>query len=563
MNRSVPWLLASAAGLVAALAAALLQTAASPAAQRVVEVRVDGFGPERIDRCSTCHVVAPGSEFPDGHPPVPGSHPVERFGCASCHGGEPRAAERERAHRLGREPLLHLASDGSERPERLEAGCARCHVQITTAGLAYDAKLLPHTARGQELFVRHGCWACHRLVDMSTGERGPDLSDAGARLTGDAIHVAIADPGASPSSTTMPRFRIGEPDLRDLVVFLLAQVDSAREAGLATARRMDARRPGSPPRWPRVNEGMAQGADLMATLGCAGCHALDMRDGRVGPDLRREGAIRGPLYLHDMITRPAATVLGSRMPPFDLSPSEVVAIEQYLARLNAPPPATEEAAWHEVCARCHGLDGTGRTAVAPYLARRPRDLSNVQFMRGATAARIAQAMSKGVPGTPMAPWAEAMPVFRGQRVVTFLIKKLHGGKVVPFPRPPVPPPPGSVTPETAAAADNLFRVECSKCHGPTGRGDGVEAEGLRPMPRDLTNGAFFKSLPDQRLYLSITYGPPGSAMPGHLEGYSPEVMWAMVGRVRQLAGEPIAGVYPDDVWPWQRRSKRPVRPEER
>jgi mono/diheme cytochrome c family protein len=557
------WLLAASTGLVAASAAALIQASSWPGDRGVVEVRIEGLGPETVDRCPTCHSVDPGSEYPAGHPEVPGYHPVERFGCALCHGGQGRALERDWAHGRGGESLLHLASDGSERRERLEAGCARCHIQSTEAGLVYDPNLVPHVVVGQTLFVERGCWGCHRLADLSQGERGPDLSDVGARLAGDELHLAIADPSASPSSTTMPRLRLPEPELRDLVTFLLAQVDPRREVALATSRRMAARRPGTPPPRPPVNEGMAQGADLMANMGCVGCHRLDMHDGAVGPDLRWEGELRGPTYLQDMITRPAATVPGSRMPPIDLHQSEVEAIKQYLGRQLTPPPADVEVVWERICARCHGLDGLGRTAVAPYLARRPRDLSSPQFFSSVSTERLAESLTNGVPGTPMAPWGKAIPAFGGRRVVSFLAKRFHGGKI--YPRTPleVPERPERLSRAARAAGDHLFEVECSSCHGANGLGDGAEARWMRPRPRDLTNGAFFSALSDERIYRSITHGLPWSRMPSHMAGYSQEVMWAMVRRVRQLAGEPLAGISDEDRWPWQRGRQRKNHGEKR
>lgn len=562
MGRLRIWLLVASAGLVAATAAALVQTSRSAAARRLVEVRVEGFGPTKVDRCPSCHTVAPGSEYPPGHPEVAGYHPVERFGCAACHGGEPRAVDREWAHHRGGEPLLHLSA-GGERPERIEAGCARCHVETIEPSLTYDPDLVPHVVAGQELFVKQGCWGCHRLADLSFGERGPDLSDAAARLSGDDIHRAIEDPSANPSSTTMPRFRLSDDELNVLVTFLMAQVDPDRQAALATARRSAARRPGTPPRRPPVDEGMAQGADLMANMGCAGCHRLDTADGHVGPDLRWEGALRGPRYLDDMITRPASTVPGSRMPPLDLSTTEVEAIKEYLGRQLDPAPSEPQAAWRQVCARCHGLDGKGRTAVAPYLSRRPRDLSDPEYFRQVPAGRLAKSLTLGVPGTPMAPWGQAVPAIDGLRVVSFLAKELHGGKVYPMPAPEVPERPEKLGREVIVARDHLFRVECSACHGPTGQGDGHEARWMRPRPRNLTNGAFFSGVTDRRIYRSIAYGPPGSVMPSHLEGYSPEVMWAMVAKVRVMAGDPRAGVYPEDRWPWQRQRRRRPRKGQR
>lgn len=535
---------------------AVFAVSESVAQRQLVEIAVVGFGETRVDRCPTCHTISEGVELPDEHPAVPGYHPVERFGCSSCHGGEPRAAEQEFAHHGGREPLLHLGSDGERRLYRIEAGCARCHTERVDGALAYDEDLMPHVAQGRELFVSRGCWGCHRIVDLSSGERGPELSDVASRLDGEAIWQAIEDPSAAPSSTTMPNFRLDDGELEGLVTFLLAQVDSRRQAAAATARILNTRRPGAPPEREPVNEAMAQGGQVMLDLGCAGCHRLQSRDGQVGPDLRWESELRGPRYLQDMITRPALTVVGSRMPPLDLTESEVAAAREFLSRQREIPPESEEEAWREICARCHGLDGRGRTAVAPYLARRPRNLASETFFRGVRPARIVNSLRHGIPGTPMAPWAQAVPVLGGKRVVSFIARELHHGALPSPPRPTIPRQPEKIADATGEAAEQVFRVECVQCHGPDGRGDGPEAAGLQPLPRDLGNGAYIAGLSDQRIFTSINNGPPGSAMPSHEWGTTGETIWALVAKVRELAGEPLTGSYGNDRWPWQRQGRR-------
>lgn len=70
---------------------------------------------------------------------------------------------------------------------------------------------------------------------------------------------------------------------------------------------------------------------------------------------------------------------------------------------------------------------------------------------------------------------------------------------------------------------SLFKKHCLHCHGIYGRGDGPTAEFLRPLPRNLWNGAFkFKSteLPAKPtkadLIRTITYGVHGTAMPSFM-----------------------------------------------
>jgi mono/diheme cytochrome c family protein len=127
----------------------------------------------------------------------------------------------------------------------------------------------------------------------------------------------------------------------------------------------------------------------------------------------------------------------------------------------------------------------------------------------------------------------------------------------------VPRRPEELPADAIDRAESVFSVECSQCHGPEGRGDGPEAPGLRPAPRDLGNGAFIASLPDRRIFLSIAHGAVGSAMPDHMEGNTPETIWALVDRVREIAGEPMTGVYTDDRWPWNRAPGKTRRPPQR
>ena len=43
-----------------------------------------------------------------------------------------------------------------------------------------------------------------------------------------------------------------------------------------------------------------------------------------------------------------------------------------------------------------------------------------------------------------------------------------------------------MTPENLSSGQKLYKENCSSCHGPTGRGDGESAAGLKPAPSRLT-----------------------------------------------------------------------------
>ncbi|MBI3010891.1 MAG: c-type cytochrome [Candidatus Omnitrophica bacterium] len=91
------------------------------------------------------------------------------------------------------------------------------------------------------------------------------------------------------------------------------------------------------------------------------------------------------------------------------------------------------------------------------------------------------------------------------------------------------------------AGKDAYRQHCARCHGATGRGDGVDAKRFYPRPRDLALGVYkFRSTAsgtpptDENLFQTISQGLPGSNMPDwqHLdEG----VRWQIVAYLRSLS----------------------------
>ncbi|MBI1819768.1 MAG: c-type cytochrome [Nitrospirae bacterium] len=85
--------------------------------------------------------------------------------------------------------------------------------------------------------------------------------------------------------------------------------------------------------------------------------------------------------------------------------------------------------------------------------------------------------------------------------------------------------PSAGMPEKASAEDlqagkAIYFKKCVWCHGPKGAGDGPGADRLWPRPRNFNAGTFkvrhtgSGELPtEQDLFLTITHGLPGSAMP--------------------------------------------------
>ncbi len=76
------------------------------------------------------------------------------------------------------------------------------------------------------------------------------------------------------------------------------------------------------------------------------------------------------------------------------------------------------------------------------------------------------------------------------------------------------PLPGHETLNQAIAnGTDTYQTYCIGCHGPNQDGNGINAAGLNPKPRNLRDAAFMQSLSLERINQSIHRGVPGTAMP--------------------------------------------------
>ena len=143
----------------------------------------------RVDRCTTCHqgigwkdldnVEQPWKSHPD--PELMKHHPVDQYGCTSCHGGQGLAVTQADAHGFVKhweEPILSniIGADYDPRtpPSLFEINCNQCHRhERSTKGMDMinHAKALVRDKR---------CKVCH-IINGEGGRMGPNLTNVGSK----------------------------------------------------------------------------------------------------------------------------------------------------------------------------------------------------------------------------------------------------------------------------------------------------------------------------------------------------------------------------------------------
>ncbi|MHC4550459.1 MAG: c-type cytochrome [Planctomycetota bacterium] len=298
---------------------------------------------DRVDRCTSCHLGVTWKGLEDieqpykTHPAGPlAHHPIEKFGCTFCHGGQGYATRLPDAHGWvshWEEPLLdsRLARDYRIRQPWvfLQFRCNICH--------RYDREIrgADYINRGKRLIQEKGCRACH-VINGRGGAIGPDLTHIGekspeqydySRLTTQPTlfswQVAhLQNPKSYSAETVMPDFGFKTIDAQSIALVLLSWRDADIPAAyLPGAILRDVPTPEEAERERIMREGEGR---FFVEKTCFICHDVSsfgiVSATKIGPDLAlavEDAPRRFGRTLDDFLMKPTGTmqvVLAKQIP---------------------------------------------------------------------------------------------------------------------------------------------------------------------------------------------------------------------------------------------------------
>jgi cytochrome c oxidase cbb3-type subunit 2 len=222
-------------------------------------------------------------------------------------------------------------------------------------------------------------------------------------------------------------------------------------------------------------------------------------------------------------------------------------MESHIANLTGHSDAGSDL-YYRYCWGCHGARGNGDGENAPYVTPQPRNFVAATFKCRSTPtgtlpldSDLYDTLIRGLNFTNMPSWAALTAQNRADLVAfikTFSARWVteKAGDPIHIPAEP------KLTVESIKHGGELFqKLECWKCHGQEGRGDGPSAATLtdsndQPIrPYNFTSSNRSKcGRTNSDLYRIFMTGLDGTPMPSFADVVKPEDAWDLVHYLRTL-----------------------------
>jgi mono/diheme cytochrome c family protein len=204
--------------------------------------------------------------------------------------------------------------------------------------------------------------------------------------------------------------------------------------------------------------------------------------------------------------------------------------------------------YRRYCIGCHGPQGDGNGENAQWIEPKPRDFTAAVFKCRSTPtgtlptdSDLEHSVQRGFVTSNMPSWNPLTPQQRADLVSyikTFSDRWKSEKSGIPL----------NVPPETPANIESILhgrelfqKMECWKCHGPAGHGDGPSANTLtdskdNPIrPYNFSTGSRFKcGETNHDLYRIFMTGVDGTPMPSFADSLQPNDAWDLVHFLRTL-----------------------------
>lgn len=319
-------------------------------------------------------------------------HPLERFGCTPCHGGQGHGLTAKSAHALTHAeywltPVLgmdeHTGKTSKEKKGYMESNCRRCHDGVMKLDFGTDPETnapkdyAENLTKGMALFEDLGCHGCHAVEGYSALDKiqkvGPSLEKVGSKVKDTAwLENWIKKPEAYLPNTTMPNFFPVE-GMSQLVYFknggqrtgvvteteaqyiltaddgteykyakddVLRIVDEVKSIAKYLAEEMkDQDLEESQGTYSKSESAIKAGEETVKTVGCLSCHSVGDYENDFAPALDSVGTKVTPNYLRQWIDNPKAYDPDTAMPSLRLSSRELDNVVAYLMNLQKNTPS--------------------------------------------------------------------------------------------------------------------------------------------------------------------------------------------------------------------------------
>lgn len=498
-------------------------------------------------------------------------HSTDTYGCTSCHSGNGRTLVAKRAHgpvyddeyeKAYNTPKPQFTEKDPENDPKfacmyndkpghgfvfqttpilagplIAAKCVQCHNSISNMPADVDI-LMDGYAKGKELFISQGCYGCHRIAAFSRASVGPELTKAGLSYPW-YIKESIVWPQADLSSSTMPNYHLDHEEVGNLMTFLMAQTGDTKAVSeidyQISIKEWEAgkKMPWEMPVLPSDIHDVRKGMLIFAHEGCAACHKLQgfqSNDGfaiETNPNVKIKELVQAREWFRNFIPE---HVMGSEI--VEIVEAHKEEIDTHLAkdvRKGGILEEIEEKYPDLVMSFYTNFKYAMRAKNAEY-KQDPKKLE--VYQKRLHLVLMAYIQEYGL-GRDIAPHLNWSGVYRNN---AWLLGHFHNPSAYTA-RSIMPVMPFDDTKfymlsnmlhvlgrENRNRLKEIWQVQgftpplayeilCSQCHGEYRQGNGLIAEWIYPIPKNLRNPIFLRSLTKERAIDSITHGVKGTPMP--------------------------------------------------